>query len=77
MIEMKTCPMCGSHRIKKVTRDVKRMWLGKHPYTAPRITLHECPNCGEQFYGPEAMKKMESFRPTSQPVSAKARRKAS
>lgn len=75
MVDIKTCPMCGSNRIRLVKRDVHRVLLGKYPYTARNIEFHECPKCGEKFYGPEAMDKMDSFRPKLPRRAAK--RKAS
>ena len=62
MIDIKTCPTCGSRRIKRVRRTVTRQARGKR-YTVPQLTFHECPNCGEQVYCPEAMEKIEAYRP--------------
>ena len=31
-------------------------------YTVPQLTFHECPACGEQVYGPEAMVKIQAYR---------------
>lgn len=74
MVNIKICPMCGSKRIRLVKRDVEGVW-GKQPFIARDIEFHECPKCGEKFYGPEAMDKIESFRPKVPRRSAK--RKAS
>jgi YgiT-type zinc finger domain-containing protein len=69
MIDLKTCPTCGSRRIRRVCRTVRRTYRGK-PYTVPRLTFHECPDCGEQVYSPEAMDKIEAHRPRRRRVTA-------
>jgi YgiT-type zinc finger domain-containing protein len=61
MIDLKTCPTCGSAKIRKVRRTVTRGPVGRR-YTVPQLTFHECPACGEQVYGPEAMQKIQSRR---------------
>ena len=62
MINHKTCPTCGSERIRKVRRTVKRTSRGKS-FTVPNLTFHECPDCGEEVYSPAAMEKIEAHRP--------------
>ena len=69
MIELKTCPTCGSAKIQKVRRTVTRGPIGRR-YTVPQLTFHECPACGEQVYGPEAMEKIEVFRGVSRMAEA-------
>ena len=64
MIDLKNCPTCGSDKIRKVRRTLTRGPAGRH-YTVPQLAFHECPACGEQVYGPEAMEKIETFRATS------------
>lgn len=61
MMDLKTCPTCGSKRIHRVRRTVTRTSRGKN-YTVPQLTFHECPNCGEQVYSPSAMEKIEAYR---------------
>lgn len=61
MIDLKICPTCGSSRIRRVCRTVKRVYKGKS-YTIPKLTFHECPDCGEQVYSPEAMDRIEAHR---------------
>jgi YgiT-type zinc finger domain-containing protein len=61
MIDLKTCPTCGSRRIRRVRRTVTRTSRGRQ-YTVPQLTFHECPNCGEQIFSPEAMEKIETHR---------------
>lgn len=62
MIHLKACPTCRSRRIKRVRRTVTRTSRGKR-YTVPQLTFHECPDCGEQVYSPEAMERIEAHRP--------------
>ena len=64
MPNLKTCPTCGQPHLRRVTRDVPCNFKGQ-PYTAPAITFHECPDCGERLYDRDAMRKMESFRPSA------------
>lgn len=61
--DIRKCPTCGSPRIKVVKKDVHGLWGGKYPYVAKDVVYHECPVCGEHLYGPQAMRRIESFRP--------------
>ena len=67
MLDIRTCPTCGSKRLKRVCRGVTRNVLGEK-YIVPAVTFHECPNCGEKLYGRQAMHKLESFRPKMKAV---------
>jgi len=71
MLQIKTCPTCGSKRIKLVCRPVTRTFKGQ-TYQVPDVEFHECPDCGEKLYGREAMQKLESYHPKA----AKTRRTA-
>jgi YgiT-type zinc finger domain-containing protein len=62
MLQIHTCPTCGSKNIRLVCRTVARNFKGNH-YEVPDIQFHECPDCGEKLYGREAMRKLESYRP--------------
>jgi YgiT-type zinc finger domain-containing protein len=62
MLDVRTCPTCGSKRIGRVRRAVTRTVKGR-TYEVPDVEFHECPDCGEKLYGREAMQKLESFRP--------------
>ena len=62
IMNLKTCPTCGSKRIRRVRRTVTRQSRGK-PFTVPQLDFHECPACGEQVYSPDAMAKIEACRP--------------
>ena len=61
-LQIKTCPTCGSDKIKRVVRDVTRKYKGQ-TYTVPKVEFYECPNCGEKVYDREAMLKIESYSP--------------
>lgn len=61
-LQIKTCPTCGSDKIKRVVRDVTRKYKGQ-TYTVPKVEFYECPNCGEKVYDRESMLKIESYSP--------------
>jgi len=61
-LQIKTCPTCGSHRIKRVTRDVTRLHRGQ-TYTVPSLEFYDCPDCGEKVYDREAMLKIQTDSP--------------
>jgi YgiT-type zinc finger domain-containing protein len=62
MLDIRTCPTCGSKRIRRVRRAVTRTFKGR-TYEVPDVEFHECSDCGEKLNGREAMQKLESFRP--------------
>ena len=62
MLDICTCPTCGSKRIRRVRRGVMRT-VGGEKYLVPAVAFHECPDCGEKLYGREAMRKLEAYRP--------------
>ena len=62
MFSIKTCPTCGSKRIAFVRRTLVRRHKGR-TYRVPDLEFHECPDCGERLYGPEAMRKIEAHSP--------------
>ena len=55
------CPTCGSHKIRRVTRDVSGTYRG-HPYVARKVAFEECPNCGERLFDHAAMQKLQAAR---------------
>jgi YgiT-type zinc finger domain-containing protein len=62
MVNIKTCPSCGSRKIKKV----QRKWTGEYKgrvYSVEKLEFHECPDCHEQVYDPEAMRAIEAKSP--------------
>jgi YgiT-type zinc finger domain-containing protein len=60
-IRITTCPTCGGKKIRRVTRDLTRNFLGK-TYVARRVTFEECPDCGERLFDHAAMQKMQAAR---------------
>ena len=69
MIQHKTCPTCGSKRIQRVKRSLSLSAQGKR-FTVPAVVFHECPNCGEQVFSPEAMDKIAAHRPKRRRAAA-------
>lgn len=61
---IKTCPIRGSRRIRRVKRDIKSN-RGGEPYTAHGIEIEECPNCGERLFSPEALEEIAAQQPGS------------
>ena len=62
MLDIKFCPTCGSDRLKRVTRTVRREFEGK-AYSVPGVAFFECPVCGEQLFPQEAVDKIQSHSP--------------
>ncbi|MBN2007846.1 YgiT-type zinc finger protein [candidate division KSB1 bacterium] len=56
------CPTCGSDKIQKVCKNWTTTVLGKQ-YTVPSLEYYECPECGEELYDSEAMRKIERYSP--------------
>lgn len=73
MHTIKSCPTCGSRRIRRVRRDVSGTWMGQ-PFIAKSIEFHYCPICDEKVYDREALRRMQSFYPARKALT---RRKAS
>ena len=62
MLKITQCPNCGSRKIRLVRSDYRGKFHGK-PYVARGVAHHECPVCGEQLFGPQAMRQIEAARP--------------
>ncbi|MGD0949147.1 MAG: type II toxin-antitoxin system MqsA family antitoxin [Candidatus Binatia bacterium] len=72
-IQITKCPTCGSRRIKKVRRNWKGSYRG-HSYVVPTLEFYECPDCGEEIYDRDAMRKIEAHSPAyAKPRAAAAR----
>jgi YgiT-type zinc finger domain-containing protein len=61
-LQIKTCPTCGSDRIRRVVRDLTRTYRDQ-TYTVPAVEFYDCPVCGEKVYDREAMLKIEAYSP--------------
>jgi YgiT-type zinc finger domain-containing protein len=61
-IQIKSCPTCGSAKIKWVRKNLTRNYRGE-TYTVPAVEYYECPSCGEHVYDRDAMRKIESYSP--------------
>ena len=59
---IKTCPTCGSKRIRRVKRDIPSN-RGAEPYVAHGIEIEECPVCGERLFSPEALHEIAAQQP--------------
>jgi YgiT-type zinc finger domain-containing protein len=62
ILQIKTCPTCGSEKIMHIVRDVMRNYKGQ-TYIVPAVAFYDCPNCGEKVYDREAMLKIEAHSP--------------
>jgi YgiT-type zinc finger domain-containing protein len=49
-----TCPMCKSKRIRLVKRDIISKRGGRET-VVPDVEFHECPDCHERLFSPEAI----------------------
>ena len=61
-LQIKTCPTCGSEKIRRVVRDITRKYKGQ-TYIVPKVGFYDCPNCGEKVYDHEAMSKIKTYSP--------------
>jgi len=61
-LKIKTCPHCGSEKIKKVRRNWSGNSQGK-AFVVPALEYFECPNCREKIYDRQAMRKIEAHSP--------------
>lgn len=75
MFMIKSCPSCGSNKIKKVRCDWRDEY-GATTYVVPDLEYFECPVCGERVYGSDAMRKIEAYSPAFQRAQPKKRRLA-
>ncbi len=62
MLNIKTCPSCGSGKVKKVRRNWTGSFKGKR-YTVPNLQYYGCPDCGEKVYDRDAMREIEARSP--------------
>jgi YgiT-type zinc finger domain-containing protein len=71
MVNQKTCPSCESDRIRKVRRTITRTHRGES-YKVPNLDFLVCLYCGEEIYGPEAVRKIQAHAPAIAPARAPA-----
>jgi YgiT-type zinc finger domain-containing protein len=60
--DLAECPTCGGSHLKKVRRNWKDTFQGQ-TYVVPNLEYWECPDCGEQLYDRDAMRKIEAHSP--------------
>lgn len=56
---------------------MRRNWVDEfqgQTYVVPDLEYHECPDCGERVYDPQAMRKIEAHSPAY--VKTRARKQA-
>ena len=61
-LTIKTCPLCGSSRIKRLRRTLSRSYRGRN-YTVPNVQYFACPDCGERLYDAAAIDKIQAHSP--------------
>jgi len=61
-LTIKTCPTCGSAKIKKVNKDWKGEYHGRS-YSVRSLCFYECPDCGERVYDRDAIRRIEEKSP--------------
>jgi YgiT-type zinc finger domain-containing protein len=59
LLTIRRCPTCGSDKIKKICKDWQSTAPGEN-YTITSLEFYECPDCGEELYDREAMRKIEA-----------------
>ena len=67
ILHIKTCPTCGSDKIKRVVRGVTRKYKGQ-TYIVPKVGFYDCPNCGGKVYDHEALLKIGAYSPAYRKV---------
>ena len=68
-MDIAQCPGCGSPRIKKVTGRLRRVCEGQS-YIVQDVTYHRRADCGDQVYGPEAVRRIQAESPAYQVVNS-------
>jgi YgiT-type zinc finger domain-containing protein len=59
MINIKTCPTCGSRRVHPVHEDVK-FTIRDRRVVVPDLDFIRCDACGEQLFDHEANQKIDA-----------------
>lgn len=61
-VKLTVCPVCGQRSLEPVKRTVRRTYRGRR-YLVPNLEFHQCAECGEKVYGPEALRRIQSCSP--------------
>jgi YgiT-type zinc finger domain-containing protein len=69
-LKIKTCPSCGSGKIKQLRRNWTGSFKGKR-CTVPNLQYSECPDCGEKVYDRDAMREIEAHSPAFERMHSK------
>jgi YgiT-type zinc finger domain-containing protein len=59
MVNIKTCPTCGSRRVRRVREDAKLTIRGRR-VVVPDVEFIRCDACGEQLFDHEANQKIDA-----------------
>lgn len=57
---LKNCPICDSHRIKRVEGTVKRK-IHRKVIRIPKVIYWVCESCGEKIFFPDSLKQMRTY----------------
>ena len=68
-LTIRSCPACGSPKIRRVRRRVTRA-VGGRKYAVPSLSFYECPACGEKLYDRHAMRRIEGASPAYRKAKA-------
>ena len=60
-MNIKTCPLCGSAKIKQVRGEFKAR-TGKRIIIIPSVQRQRCDSCGEEFFDREANALLDIYR---------------
>jgi len=60
--QLDTCPTCGSPKLRKVRKNLRRTYRDQR-YVVPNVEYLECPDCNEQLFDHAAMQKIEAHSP--------------
>jgi YgiT-type zinc finger domain-containing protein len=59
MKPIKTCPICGHKKVRRIVSDVD-FSLGTKTIRVPQLSYDQCPNCGERFFDADASEKIDA-----------------
>ncbi len=59
-MKLKICPLCDSKKFHEETKNVFRTLRGRR-VLVPSVTYWHCEKCGEKFYPPQALRKIEEY----------------
>ena len=60
MVTLKTCPVCGSRRVRKV-HDTASFTIGRRKVKVRDLDFAHCQNCREKFFDQAANQKIDAM----------------